>query len=412
MREKDRNLKQPKILSFQDIKLGDKASFTVEISEEYVDKFADLSGDHNPIHMDAAFSKQRGFPGRLAHGMLAGSFFSRLVGMYLPGRDSLYLSQSLEFLKPIKVGDVLKIEGTIIEKSDSLKTLAISTVIYNQDREKVISGTAKVLITEQIKKNKVSRGGDMSLDLSGKVAIVTGSSRGIGAITALTLSKRKAAVVINYFQNRNAAQKVLDSIRNSGGQAIVVKADVSKRDEVDAMVKEAVKVFGTIDILINNATLPIKPRSFGELQWEDVQSHIDVLIRGAFNSCQAVLPLMVEKQKGKIVNVITTYAVGTPPAGLAHYVIAKSGLLGLSRVLAVEYGPKGINVNMVSPGIANTDLTSHISERTKKVIAMQTPLRRITEPEDVANLIAFLVSDAADFICGSNNLVCGGQLMI
>lgn len=398
-------------MRYEDIKIGQRVSFCIEVTEQSLNEFSVLCGDFNPLHMDSAFARLRGFPNRVVHGMLAASFFSRLVGMYLPGRNAFYLSQKLEFLKPIFPGDLLEVVGIVTKKSDSLRTITIQTDIYNKYKEKMISGTAKVMFTHEIKKINIYEGGNMNINLSGKVAVITGSSRGIGAVTALTLSRLKAAVVINYNKSRNKAEELLNEIKKTKGQAIIMKADISKKNEAEAMFQAALKAFKRIDILVNNATIPIYPKSFDKLEWEDMQAHIDIQIKGTFNCCKAVLPLMLQHNKGKIINLITTYAVGVPPADLAHYVTAKSGLLGLSRSLAVEYGPKGINVNMVSPGIANTELSAHVSERMKKVIAMQTPLRRITEPQDVANVIAFLASDASDFISGANHLICGGQVM-
>src|SRR5438132_13139577 len=166
-----------------------------------------------------------------------------------------------------------------------------------------------------------------------------------------------------------------------------------------------------VDVLINNASGPIQARSFFETSWQDIQAHLDVQVRGAFNCCKAVLPAMLEQKSGRIVNIGSIAAKNVPPSEWTGYVLAKSALHALTRSLAAELGQKGIRVNMVSPGMTETTLTAEVPERLRKVQAMQTPLRRLSLPGDIAKAVLFLCSNAADFITGADIPVCGGVSM-
>lgn len=248
-------------------------------------------------------------------------------------------------------------------------------------------------------------------NLSGKVAVITGSSRGIGAECALELAKNGAKVVVNYCKNKDKAEDVKKKILDLKGTVEIFGADVRNIDEVLGLVKFTKEKFGTADILVNNAVASVNTKDFLNTKWEDFQGDIDVILKGAINCTQSFLPGMIEKKSGNIINIITYYAMNVPPAKLASYVTAKSALLGLSKALAAEYGSYGIKVNMVSPGLTATDLTAHLPERFKDIIAASTPLKRIAKPSDIAKAVSFLASGDADFITGCNIPVCGGIAM-
>lgn len=253
---------------------------------------------------------------------------------------------------------------------------------------------------------------ERDLPLSERVALVTGSSRGIGAAIAMALGSAGARVVVNYNRSAAQAEEVCQAIRQSGGQAIAVQADVTEADAVAAMVERAGQVLGKpIDVLVNNASGPIQARSFLNMTWADIQAHLDVQVRGAFNCCKAVIPAMLEQRSGRIVNIGSIATSNVPPVNWTGYVLAKSALKAFTRALAVELGPKGIRVNMVSPGMTETELIADVPERLRKLQAMQTPLRRLSLPDDVAQTVLFLCSNAADFITGADIPVCGGIRM-
>ncbi len=399
--------------SFEEIKVGTESSFEVTVSGEEVIRFASLSGDYNPLHVSMMENGDISANGRhISHGMLLASYFSRLVGMYLPGRKALYLSQESRFIKPVTIGDRILIKGTITAKSDASRVITLKTEIYNQAKELVVDGKAEVLVREEIiteKKSELEISSSMNLD--GKVILVTGASRGIGSATAKLLAKNGASVAVNYHQDEEGAQKVISEIKSTGGKGISFKANVADPVQVERMIETIQKQLGSVDILVNNAAPSFKPVSFSSLKWDQMKEQLDGVVKGAFLCIKGVISSMMERKNGRIINILSTYAFGIPPVQLTHYVTAKSALAGLSRSLAAELGPHGIQVNMIAPGMTETSLIDHVPTRFRDLYAYQAPLKRLAQPQDVAKTVLFLCSDLADFITGATLPVCGGSWM-
>ena len=248
-------------------------------------------------------------------------------------------------------------------------------------------------------------------NLENEVAIITGASRGIGADIAKKLSKSGCKVVINYHQSREKAEALAVEIQQAGGKAIPFKADVTEPIQVNQMVETTVDKFGNPTILINNASSKMIHKKIAKTNWDEFLSCFEMTVKSSHICCASVTPMMRKNKKGKIVNILTQYIQGVPPFALATYVTAKYALAGFSKSLAVEMAPFGIQVNMVSPGLTETDLVSGLPESFKQVIAQQTPMKRNTECDDISNAVIFLVSDLSNFINGINLPVCGGNIM-
>lgn len=248
------------------------------------------------------------------------------------------------------------------------------------------------------------------MDLSGKVAIVTGSSRGIGAATARAFSREKASVVINYLIGVDRAEEMVREIEGHGGNAIAIQADVTERKDADRLVKMTLKEFARVDILVNNAFRPLPSKPFLELAWEECQDQVDRSLKAAFNCVQAVVPHMMERRSGKIINIVSVL-VDHPVSGTLAYTAAKSALIGFTRTIALELGPYGICVNMVSPGMTLTEGTMQMEESLRNQAAKRTPMKRLATPDDIAGAVLFLASDLASFITGSYLPVTGGYVM-
>ncbi|MBI4620842.1 MAG: 3-oxoacyl-ACP reductase FabG [Deltaproteobacteria bacterium CG_4_8_14_3_um_filter_43_13] len=240
-----------------------------------------------------------------------------------------------------------------------------------------------------------------------KVAVVTGSGRGIGEATVRRLSEEGAKVVITDINEENAI-KVANEIKAKGGQAIGVKSDVTKIDEVEALMKKAVEEFGKLDILVNNAGFnrDMLIKDMTEKDWDDV---LDTDLKGAFLCAKFATKYMVEQKYGKVVNISSRAWHGNP--GQANYSSAKAGIIGLTKSMAWEFGRFNINVNAIAPGIIATELMKgHPKfEMIKERQLANMPIKRLGEPIDVANTILFLVSDEASFISGEVIHVSGGR---
>ena len=246
--------------------------------------------------------------------------------------------------------------------------------------------------------------------LKDKVAIVTGSSRGIGAATAKLLAANGAAVTVNYVQNQKQGQKVVDEITAAGGKAILVQADVADLSQVRDMVDTTESQLGSIDILVNNANMSFPVTPFVEYLWEDFERKLLNEMKASFFCCQAVVRGMMERRSGSIVNVSSGLSRVPGPGFIAHS-SAKSALDSFSKALALELGPSGIRVNVVAPGLTLTDATAHQPKEMQDAIAARTPLRRLAEADDIAGAILFYCVDWSRFVSGTYLPVSGGSQM-
>lgn len=245
--------------------------------------------------------------------------------------------------------------------------------------------------------------------LDGKVALVTGASRGIGRAIALRLASEGAKVAINYAGNQQAAEAVKQEIESAGGTALLVKANVADPQAVDGMVASVVEAFGTIDILVNNAGIT-RDGLLMRMKDADFDAVIDTNLKGVFYCTKAVAKLMMKKRVGRIVNMSSVVGlIGN--AGQTNYAAAKAGVLGFSKSAAKELAARGITVNMVAPGFIDTDMTAVLPDKVKEAMVQEIPLRHMGRPEDVANAVLFLVSDCASYITGQVVHVDGGMVM-
>ncbi|WP_280166726.1 SDR family NAD(P)-dependent oxidoreductase [Priestia aryabhattai] len=243
--------------------------------------------------------------------------------------------------------------------------------------------------------------------MNGKVAIITGASRGIGAAIAKLLADHGAKVVINYANNTNAAQEVVESIATKGGEAIAVQADVRNQDEMESLVNETVSQFGKVDVLVNNAAIHFAMKPFSEMEWDEFRPKLEEEIKAAFIATKSVLPIMKEQKYGKLVFTSSSLSHQPMPNFIAHGT-AKGALNPFVKYLAQELGPYNITANTVAPAMVETDATKHTPAEQKEQVAMFTPLGRIAKPEDVANSVLYFASDQSAFVTGTYAPVSGG----
>ncbi|AIF51612.1 3-oxoacyl-[acyl-carrier-protein] reductase [Pelosinus sp. UFO1] len=247
------------------------------------------------------------------------------------------------------------------------------------------------------------------MHLDGKVAIITGASRGIGRSVAIQLAKSGAKVVINYAGNTAAAEEVKNIIVAAGGQAIVCQADVGNMEAVDAMIKETIDTFGKVDILVNNAGIT-RDNLLMRMKEDDWDAVMNINLKGVFVCTKIVSRIMMKQKSGKIINM--TSVVGLMGnAGQANYAAAKAGVIGFTKSMAKELASRGITVNAIAPGFINTDMTAVLSEQVKEGLTEKIPVGRLGNPEDVAAAVVFLASDSANYITGQTLNVDGGMVM-
>ncbi len=250
--------------------------------------------------------------------------------------------------------------------------------------------------------------------LEGKVALVTGASRGIGKATAELFAREGAKVCVNYFSGEKEANEVVKGIRSRGGEAIAVKADVSKEAQVIAMVEEAIKHFGKIDVLVNNAGI-LLPGDLLNMTDENLDLMFAINVKGTIYCARAVAKKMLERgQGGKIVNLSSNAGLGTSFKGTTAYALTKAAVLILTKRFAYEFKGQNINVNCVAPGYTDTDMphrgrTQEQFLQASGEAASRAMLNRIAQPEEIAKAILFLASDDASFTTGQNLVVDGGR---
>ena len=246
------------------------------------------------------------------------------------------------------------------------------------------------------------------IQLDGKVALVTGASRGIGAVVAHRLAQAGARVGVNFHSSSDAAEIVVDSINKAGGQAILVGGDVSLEEPAEKVIKNLVDHYGRIDILVNNAGIN-KDQLLIRMKPEDFDSVMNVNLRGAFLCTRYAMTHMIRQRSGRVINMSSVVGLSGNP-GQANYAAAKAGLVGLTKAVAREVASRNVTVNALAPGYITTAMVDELSEETQDKILSTIPMGRFGTPEDVAEAVIFLAGDGASYITGQVLTIDGGMI--
>ena len=243
-----------------------------------------------------------------------------------------------------------------------------------------------------------------------KNVIVTGGTRGIGREIARTLAENGANIAINYRTFNEETETLIEELKEFGVKVIAIKCDVSLEEEVINLIKEVKDVFGSIDILINNAGIT-KDGLLIRMTEKDFEDVLDINLKGTFNTTKEVSKIMIKQRYGKIINISSVVGI-TGNAGQCNYAASKAGVIGFSKSIARELASRNINVNVIAPGYINTDMTKILPDKVKEEVLKTIPMKKIGEPKEVANLALFLSSNLSDYITGQVINVDGGMVMI
>lgn len=245
--------------------------------------------------------------------------------------------------------------------------------------------------------------------LTDQVAVVTGASRGLGQAIAMELAEKGAKIVVNYAGSKDRAEQVVEDIKQIGGEAIAIQADVANSEQVQALIKQSIETFGRIDILVNNAGIT-RDNLLMRMKEDDWDAVVNTNLKGVFNCAKAVSRQMMKQRYGRIINVSSVVAVMGNP-GQANYVAAKAGVIGLTKSMAKELANRNIHVNAVAPGFIESDMTEVLSEEVKGQYLTQIPLGALGQASHVASVVRFLASSDADYMTGQTLHVDGGLVM-
>ena len=244
---------------------------------------------------------------------------------------------------------------------------------------------------------------------SGKVAVITGAGRGIGRAIASMLAEDGYQVVVNYRNSVSQVEELISTIREAGGEAIAVQADVSVEAEAKKLLEEAIKQFGRIDVLVNNAGIT-KDNLVMRMSEEDFDKVIDINLKGTFFCMKHASSIMLRQKSGKIINISSVVGLNGN-VGQANYAASKAGVIGMTKSVARELAPRGITVNAVAPGFIETDMTEKLQDKYKEAMIASIPMKRFGAVEEIAGVVKFLASETANYITGQVLVVDGGLAM-
>lgn len=375
----------------------------VTITAALVESFAVLSGDRNPVHLIPEVAQDYGYARPFAHGAILSAVVSKIIGMKVPGPGAVWMNQSMEWLRPVFVGEIVTVEAVIDQVSAGANLLTLKLRAANDSGQEVMTGSAKVKVAEKIAaaEAKVSET---------RVALVTGGSRGIGGAIARSLGRVGFDVAVAYHSNRAAAEAQVAELVTAGVRAQCFACDLSEEGSGGSLVESVIGNFGRVDVVIHAATQPLMTLPLSELGAADFRSYWRVHVEAAQELVRASLPGMTERRHGRFVFIGTSALFGPPPPKMAAYVTAKQALWGLVRCLALEMGPHQVTANMISPGMTITDLGADTPQRIKEMEARRVPLRRLATPEDASGLVAFLAGESGGYINGQNLPITGGPV--
>jgi 3-oxoacyl-[acyl-carrier protein] reductase len=387
---------------FDRFAVGTAASLTEVVTGDRIAATAQLTGDDNPIHVDADKARVFGQSQPIAHGVILLGLVSRLIGTRLPGPGSIWFDSQFEFLAPVYAGDEVRVTARVAQASPATRVIVLDVEATKSGDAAVLRGRAKVRVPLP------SSESTSVMNDPSRTAIVTGASRGIGRAVAERLGASGWRVVVNYRTDRSGADACVAAVSEWGGTAIAIAADLAH--DAKRLFDDSQKAFGRVDAIVHCATPPIARKSWLETSSDEFRGYFETFVIGLHELAALAVPGMKERRAGHIVSVLSS-AIAEVPPNLAAYSAGKAALLALTRSLAVELGPSNIRVNAVTPSLVLGPQTDALGPAVREGAARRTPLRRLANATDVADAVLFLLDDRASFVSGANLPVTGGLVI-
>jgi 3-oxoacyl-[acyl-carrier protein] reductase len=386
----------------EDFFVGQKAQLIKCIEADDIDKFVQLTGDDNPLHVDEGFAQSTDCRGIVAHGMLGASFLSTVIGKHLPGEGALWLSNHMDFHAPVRIGDTLTINAEIIQLIPNHRMMKLSVTITNQLNQVVTTAECKVkLLAAKTPKIETEKDSDRTI-------VLTGAGSGIAQSLISILQNRGYSLVLHYRNHPNNAS-ALESPQDSSSVRTVC-GNLESEDTIKKIAQLASQGSGSVWGLVNLASPPIRDLPWDKVTHSDLMEHFRIQVESTLALIQTLVPLM-KSDGGSIVQMGSIVTQEEPPALWLPYTIAKHALHGLTRSLVRPLAAHHIRINTVSPGLTETPLTLHLPERTRLLTEQQTPLKTLAQSMDVAHAIAYFLSDEAKHVTGAELKVNGGKVL-
>lgn len=365
-------------------------SISTELAEQYAESVltsVNRSGSDNFL--------------RLCPHLMATLLLSTMVGMRLPGRYATFTRFNISYSKNLGLQKKYTLHANLdkvsieAEHLNACCEIRVDDDVYATGKyEVVVNSSPKVMLSSaQIKQTA------MDFGLDGKVALVTGASRGIGETTAKLFAMHGVKTAVCYFRGQSDAEAIVKDIAEAGGEAFAVQCDLTDDVQITRMIQQITEKYGSIDILVNNAVREFTPKDVLELEWKDYLDEMEVSVKGMHACCKAVIPMFKESGHGKIIN-LSTIAVANPVSGQSRYITAKSAVEGYTKSLAVELAQLNIQVNLVIPNMTDTDLISVIPALFRDRIASERTTQRHVQPIEVAQSIIYLASNWSSAMTG------------
>lgn len=381
-------------------KIGDHREITHTFTHDELEKFADLTGDNNPLHVDPSFANRSSAGGQVVHGMLAAAFVSTLIGVHIPGRGALWNSFEINWRKIIRIGDTLSINARVYAIQSATRTIDLEiTGVETTSKEIYFEGKARVMMMDKPKKKEPD-------ELTGKRVLITGATGEVGGAICQVLAEDGCQLVL-----WGRDEERLKELSKTLGKYVdsIHKVDLLDEEEIETEL-EKVTTDGRIDGIVHAAAAPLHLTDIvAEENAKYLLEHLQIEVHAFQRIVQKLVGTM--EPGGFIIALLTQAIIDAPPSQMSTYVTSKMALWGLLRSMAVDLGPKGIRCNAVSPNMIETPYVKDISPRTKQVEAASSPMRRLCSVEDVANAVKFLASSRSAYINGTNLPVTGGSRM-